>query len=221
MSTSGPFLGALETADRERLFEVGRPRTYDRGVRVFLEDDEPGAVFVVLSGFVKVTVGTPAGRDVLIAVRGPGDLVGEMSALDAGTRSATLEALEDCELLSIPGARFLEFLEERPRAAILLLRLLSLRLRDASGRVAETAAYDVVARLARRLVELAERFGAHENGRVEIALPLTQDEMAAWLGCSRESLVRALHLLREMEVIETGRRRIAIVDLERLRGVGG
>jgi CRP/FNR family transcriptional regulator, cyclic AMP receptor protein len=152
-----------------------------------------------------------------VAVRGPGDLLGEMSAIDGEPRSATVTTLEPVEALLVPGSAFAAFLERQPRVALALLRMMAARLRYADASQAGFATHDVLGRVAFRLVELCERFGATAEGGIEIELPLSQEELASWTGASREAVSKALHLLRSLKIVETGRRRVVVRDLEALR----
>jgi CRP-like cAMP-binding protein len=174
-------------------------------------------VLVLLDGRVKVVALTPAGREVIVAVRGPGDLLGEMAAFDGQPRSATVATLEPVEALLVPGSAFAAFLERRPRVALVILRMVAGRLRYADAQQADFATHDVVGRVAHRLVELCERFGEPGADRIEIELPLSQEELAAWTGASREAVSKALQLLRSLRIVETSRRRVAVLDLEALR----
>jgi len=95
--------------------------------------------------------------------------------------------------------------------------MLSSRLRDADRKRIEFGAYDTLGRLATRLLELVERFGEPTERGVRIALPLTQDELAGWIGSSREAVARALQALRARGYVETRRRTIVVLDLDALR----
>jgi CRP/FNR family transcriptional regulator, cyclic AMP receptor protein len=121
------------------------------------------------------------------------------------------------EALVVEARAFRAFLQERPRLALLLLELLSRRLRDADRKRVEFAAHDAVGRVAARLVELARDHGQAGDGGVEITLPLSQDELAGWTGSSREAVAKALHTLRSLGWVRTGRRRITVLDLDALR----
>ena len=172
---------------------------------------------VLLAGRAKVASLSSAGREVIVAVRGPGDLLGEMSAIDGEPRSATVTTLEPVEALLVPGSAFAAFLERRParrardpadgRRAPALRRRTAGRLRDARRRRARR----------HRLVELSERFGTPGTRRIEIELPLSQEELAAWTGASREAVSKALQLLRSLRIVETGRRHVTVLDPEALR----
>jgi CRP/FNR family transcriptional regulator, cyclic AMP receptor protein len=211
------FLGVLSEAERAELTAVGTRRRHQRGTALFHEREASDRVVIVLAGRVKVSTATEDGKEVVLAFRGPGDLLGELSAIDGEPRSATVSALEPTEVLVVAASSFRAFLEAHPRVALLLLEMLARRLRDADRKRVEFAAHDTVGRVAGRLVELAEEHGRAVDGGVEITLPLSQDELAGWTGASRESVGKALHVMRSLRWVETGRRRITIRDLEALR----
>jgi len=213
------FLSGLAPDELADLFRIGRKRRWPAGATLFGEGDRSNSVVVVLAGRAKVFCLTEQGGEVLLAIRGPGALVGEMSALDGAPRSASVGALEPLETLVIPVAAFLAFLESHPNAAVGILRMIMSRLRDADRKRVEFGTYDTLGRVALRLVELAERFGAAAERGVRIALPLTQDELAGWTGSSRESVTKALATLRRHGVIETQRRSVSVLDLDRLRAL--
>ena len=128
-------------------------------------------------------------------------------------------ALEPVEALAISTGAFADFLDAHPRVLRVLLRVLAGRLRDADRRRVEFAAKETIGRVASRIVELSERFGAAAEGdiRIEIEFPLTQEELAGWTACSRDSVVKALQSMRDLGWIETGRKRITVHDLAAVR----
>ena len=211
------FLETLTPAEAEDLRSVGHSRSYGPNVALFHQGDEAGPLVVLLTGRAKVVSLSSAGHEVIAAVRGPGDLLGEISAIDGEPRSATVTTLEPVEALLVPGSAFAAFLERQPRVALVLLRMMAARLRYADASQAGFATHDVLGRVAFRLVELCERFGTTAEGGIEIELPLSQEELASWTGASREAVSKALHLLRLLKIVETGRRRIVVRDLEALR----
>jgi CRP/FNR family cyclic AMP-dependent transcriptional regulator len=153
----------------------------------------------------------------VLAVRGPGDLLGEFSAIDGAERSATVSALEPIEALMVPSGRFTEFLADHGRLAILLLQTMTRKLRDADRKRVEFCAYDTPGRVARRLLELVDRYGETDGENVRISLSLTQDELAGWTGSSREAVSKALREFRDRGWVTTGRRSIVVLDLDALR----
>jgi len=181
----------------------------------------PSEVLLLIGGWVKVSATTTGGRTVLLALRGPGDLVGELSALDEAPRSASIEAIEPVQALAMTHERFRALLRERPDTAVMLMRELSARLRDADAKRIQMATYTTVERVALCLLELCERFGQEQDGAIEIALPLSQEELATWAGASLESVGRALQQMRGLGWIETRRRAIRVVKPDALRGATG
>lgn len=212
------FWGAVGTDAAADLRARAGPRTFVRGQALMHVGQVPREVLVLLAGRVKVSATTPAGRTVLLAFRGPGDLVGELAALDDEPRSASVVALEPVQALAIGRDEFRAFLLERPAAALVLLSELTARLRDADAKRIQLAAYTTVGRVAFCLLELCERFGAGGDGAVEILLPLSQEELASWAGASIESVGRALQTMRRLGWIETGRRVIRVLDRAALAG---
>jgi CRP/FNR family transcriptional regulator, cyclic AMP receptor protein len=150
-------------------------------------------------------------------VVGPGELVGELAAIEDSPRSTTVTTLEPVDALVVPRTDFLALLNRRPRIALEILRVVARRLRYADAQRAEFAALDVAGRLAQRLVELCERFGTPLERGFEIVLPLSQEELASWVGASREAVSKAFQLLRALQIVETGRRRVTVLDLDALR----
>ncbi|MFD1547212.1 Crp/Fnr family transcriptional regulator [Nonomuraea guangzhouensis] len=211
----GEFLSMLTADEVEEMRTAGRPRRWDRGTTVMSEGDTSDWVLVLTEGRVKVSSHTSSGTEVVLAVRGPGALLGEMSAIDGSPRSATVTALEPIAGMVIRD--FPAFLQEHGRIAVLLMQLVTGRLRDADRKRIEYGAFDTTGRVATRLIELAERYGEKTNSGVRVALPLSQDELAGWTGASREAVSKALRTLRDRGLIETGRRRVVIHDLEGLR----
>src|SRR5262249_37308811 len=128
----------------------------------------------------------------------------------------SIVALDAVQALAIAPADFLAFLRATPDASLYVMRLLAFRLRDADRKRVEYATQDVVGRLAGRLVELVDRFGAEDDGAVRIELPLTQEDLAGWVGASREATARALQQMRGLGWVTTERRAITVLDLDGL-----
>jgi CRP-like cAMP-binding protein len=153
----------------------------------------------------------------LLAIRGPGDLIGELGALEQIPRFGTATALEQVEALVVPATVFRKVVAENPAAAGVVMQMLGHRLRDSDRKRAEFGTRGSGARVAARLLELADRFGVRVDEGIRIDLPLTQDELALWTGCSREAVTKAMQAMRESRWVKTGRRSIVIVDEEALR----
>ncbi|MCK9249114.1 MAG: Crp/Fnr family transcriptional regulator [Solirubrobacteraceae bacterium] len=216
------FLDALDDEQRRELRRRATPRRFPRGGALAHAGQVGDRVLVITDGHVKLTRITPEGREVLLAVRGPGDLVGEQSAIDGEVRSATITALGAVEALAIAPDDFLGYVTTVPEAALYVMRTLAERLRDADRKRVEHASHDVVGRLSLRIGELCDRFGTvGPDGGTRIDLPLTQEDLAGWVGASRESTARALHQMRDLGWVTTGRRSIVCHDLDALRRRAG
>lgn len=215
------FLGALHTAEREELQRIGRFRRFRRGETLFHEGDPSDFVVLILEGNVKVSCAAECGAETLLAVCGVGDIVGELSAVDGKPRSAQVAALDAVHVRMIPAADFTRFLEAHPRVLKVLLALISGRLRDADRERAEVRAFGVPSRLALRLLELSQTHGRQTPEGIELELPLSQQELAEWVGASREAVAKALRLLRERGAIDTRRRAITVLRPDLLRRLIG
>ena len=214
---SGDLLGS---GAFEALRAAGHVRRYERGEAIMHERQVPDSIVVVCSGHVKLTRGAAKGREALLAIVGPGELLGELSAIDREPRSATAIALEDVEAIEVPASSFVGLLEERRDLSRHLREVLSARLRDSGLMRVEFAALDSVGRVCARLAELCERFGQPVDAGIRIEMPITQDELADWAVCSREATGKALRSLRELGWIETSRGVITVSAPDELRRRG-
>jgi CRP/FNR family transcriptional regulator, cyclic AMP receptor protein len=206
-------LGAVASASVALLRTQGRPRRFRTGATLFHEGDLSDWVGLLVRGRVKVSSYGADGRERLVAVIGPGELLGELSAIDGEPRSATATALEPLEVHVLTSDEFVALLEKSPAATLGILRSVIGRLRDSDKRRVEFGALDTVGRVGRLLVELAERYGEEVDGAIRIGLPLSQEELAGWAGASRGAVVKALRTLRARGWIETARREIKVLDL--------
>jgi CRP/FNR family transcriptional regulator, cyclic AMP receptor protein len=215
------FLEALMPEEAADLRAGGRERHYDAGVALFHEGDDAGSVIVLLAGRAKLTVPLSSDREVIVAVRGPGDLLGELAALVDAPRSATVVTIEPVDALILSGSAFAAFLDRNARVGLVILRLVAERLLYADLQQAQFATHDVVGRVAHRLVELTDRFGVETGDGIVLDVPLSQEELAGWTGASREAVNKALQVLRSLHMIQTGRRRLTVLDADGLRRLAG
>jgi CRP/FNR family transcriptional regulator, cyclic AMP receptor protein len=194
----------------------GRPVQFRRGQALFTEGDLAERVFIIERGWVMLSSVAPNGREIVLGIRGPGDVIGDLSALDGAPRSATALAVGEVEA-TVTAASALTRALSNAATAVELLRILAARLRDADRKRLEFAALDTLGRVAWRLQELGERFGEETREGIEVELPLSQEQLASWCGASREATVKALATLRSLGCIATGRRSVVIRDAEALR----
>ena len=166
----------------------------------------------VCSGELKVAVALDD-REVVLEVIGPGEILGELAAIDGRPRSARAVTLTAVEVVAVSAASFRTFLAERPEAARVLMHDLAGRLRRASRRQVELGALDSTARVCGRLVDLMARYGRPVGPGVLIHGPLNQSDIAAWAGLSREAVVKALNRLRAVGWVTTTPRSITVLDV--------
>jgi CRP/FNR family transcriptional regulator, cyclic AMP receptor protein len=214
--TAEGFLASLSVDEADAFRAAGFRRTYGANVTLLHQADEAGPVMVLLRGRAKIAV-SESGREAIFGVVGPGELVGELAALDNSPRSTTVTTLEPVEALVVPRSDFCALLDRHPRVALVILRLVAHRLRYADAQRAQFATLDVAGRLAQRLLELCDRFGTRYERGIEVSLPLSQEELANWTGASREAVAKAFQLLRTLDIVETGRRRVTVFDLDALQ----
>ena len=217
------FLARLDAEASRAFHALGVPRHHRRGATVLFEGDMSDSVLFILNGRLKVLSTTADGRELVLGLRGPGELLGELTAIaqDGHARSATVVALDEVDVRAISGNEFRQFLLEHPTSALGLLTMLVERLREADRQRVEFGSLDVAHRVARLLVDLAVSGGEASDEGTHVAGQLTQDELAGMVSASRESLARALGALRKQGLIRTGRRSIVVLDLDRLRTYAG
>jgi CRP-like cAMP-binding protein len=216
----GSFAALIDTQQWSAMQLMGRTVAFPRGSVLMFEGDPSDRVMVLLEGRVKVTRAGPHGQDLVLSIRGPGEIVGEFpcSCAGAGAQLGSVSALEPVRALVLDSRQFHHYVARTPEAASALLEVLSHRLRDAVLKRAEFSSSDTIGRLAARLVELADRYGTASERGIVIGLPLSQEELAGWVGACHAGLARALQVLRQLGWIETERRRIIVRDLDALRG---
>jgi len=189
------FRGLSDGALRH-LAEQSRYCRFQAGEVLFYQGEPGSACHIVMRGRLRVFVLGEDGRELAVRIFGPGEIVGEMALLEGLPRSANVEALEATETLELQRDALLYCLRNSPSLALSLLRDLSARLRYATEEAEGLASLTVAERLVRRLRKLAEWSGVPVPGGVRIVPPMTQQELAALIGTSRESVNRALVQLR-------------------------
>lgn len=211
------FGDELAEPEWAELVQHGRPRQLSSGALLLVEGTRSDTVVIVISGRVKVFTTAEDGTEAVVAVRGPGAVLGELAAIDGQPHSASAACLEPLEVLAVGRRQFIAFLHAHPQAMWVLMRILARRLREANRDRLELGVYDTLGRLARRLVELADRYGQPTEAGIRITLPLTQDELARWIGASPEAVTKAFRTLRAEGCVRTQRRTITVIDVEGLR----
>jgi CRP/FNR family transcriptional regulator, cyclic AMP receptor protein len=216
-----PFLRQLGQEDADALLARVRRREAARSEVILRAGSAGDDVAVVISGRVRLVAYGADDREVMLAIRGPGELIGEMAALGAQRRTASAIALDDVEAGFMRADEFRTFLSEHPDAALVLMRMLVRRLTEADRDRVALATQDSVGRVAKRLLELSSEHGTPSEGGTRIELSITQDELARWTGATRETVSRALRLMRQLGWVSTDHRAITVLDAAALRDRSG
>ncbi len=206
------LFGTLPPAALSQIAASMRLVHYEANATIFQEADVGHTCLVVLDGLVKVYRESEGGREVVLAILGSGEWLGELSLLDDLPRSASATALEPADLLVVPRDAFRKHMVTYPEIALVMLRLLARRLRRTDGLIADAAFLDATERVASILLDLGKRFGHAMGPSIEIPLHLRQQDMAAMVGVTRESLNRALVTLESEGLITYGRMRITLLN---------
>ncbi|CAM3658898.1 Crp/Fnr family transcriptional regulator [Kibdelosporangium persicum] len=219
MVDTGPdsFWGRLTTAERGVIEQVSARRVYAAGDYLCHEGDQSRHVIVVISGHVQVITHTLDGREVVIALRSAGDILGEMAALYDQPRTATLRALDKVEAFTIPSNRFTHLCQTRAKLSWTLLGVLHARFGELNQQRAEYGGGSASQRVYAQLAQMAVEHGARDGATIEIKAGLTQQQLADNAATSRESYARALRVLRDRGIISTGRGWIRVHRLDELR----
>ncbi|HZP14590.1 MAG TPA: Crp/Fnr family transcriptional regulator [Nocardioides sp.] len=210
------LFGALDDDAASALAESLSEVKIRRGDVLFHEGDTGDELFIVLDGKVKLGRTSVDGRENLLAILGPGQMFGELSLFDPGPRSATVTAITDCTFASLSHEDLLKWLEARPVVASGLLAQLAGRLRKANDVVSDLVFSDVPGRVAKALLDLADRFGRTADDGVHVHHDLTQEELAQLVGASRETVNKALADFASRGWVRLEPRSVVILDIERL-----
>jgi CRP/FNR family cyclic AMP-dependent transcriptional regulator len=211
-----PLFAALEPAAQQELRAQMAEVHLPRGQSLFDEGDPGDRLYVGTEGKVKLGRTAADGRENLLAVMGPGEMFGELSLFDPGPRSATVTAVTDAVFSSLSHEDLLRWLDGRPAVARGLLAQLAGRLRRANDVVADLVFSDVPGRVAKALLDLADRFGRTADDGVHVHHDLTQEELAQLVGASRETVNKALADFVSRGWLRLEPRSVVIMDIERL-----
>jgi CRP/FNR family transcriptional regulator, cyclic AMP receptor protein len=214
------FWGLLARDERDALWDLGIRRDYAPGARILLEGDPSTHVFVLLEGWVKVLSTTGQGGEIVLALRGDGDIVGEHAG-PAGRRNATVQAVDTVRALIVRYDKFTSFLDSSPSAGRAYRRVVTQTWSDSDAILRRRADTTGAQRLAALLLDLTERYGSKTYDAVDLTIPLSQDELASLADTSRATVTRALSNWKRRGFISTGQRRITIIDLRGLRQIAG
>ncbi|HET6503226.1 MAG TPA: Crp/Fnr family transcriptional regulator [Amycolatopsis sp.] len=216
----GSLLGRMRRRDRDALLRLGVPVSFPARQVMLRQGDRGEHALLLLSGYVKVFVGTRQGREVLVAVRGPGDLLGEMAVLEDRHRCANTVAGTLVAARLVGGAELREFLGRNAEACLSVARTVSERLRSAEKSRVDFVATPAPTRVAQVLIETAQRFGRRTPAGWDLGVPLTRAEVASLAGTALSTVEKAFHAMQNEGLLRLRYRRIVVRDLTELRRFG-
>jgi CRP/FNR family transcriptional regulator, cyclic AMP receptor protein len=189
----------------------------NRGERLFSEGDDGDKLYIILEGKIKLTKAAPDGRENLLSVHGPGEMFGELSLFDPIPRTSSATAVTSARLAGIAHDEMRTWLSSRPEVAMHLLQALAQRLRRINDVKADLVFTDGPGRVAKALLDLADRFGVMTPEGVQVNHDLTQEELAQLVGASRETVNKALADFTARGWIQLAAKSVLVTDTDRLR----
>lgn len=211
-----PLFSALDAEAAAALRASMTEKRVPRSGIIFSEGEPGDRMYVVLDGKVKLGQSSPDGRESLLAVLGPGEVFGELSLFDPGPRTATATAITDTVVVGLGHGDLRPWLTGRPEVAEALLQALAQRLRRTNEALADLVFSDIPGRVAKQLLDLADKFGQPGPDGVLVHHDLTQEELAQLVGASRETVNKALADFTQRGWIEVDQRQVLLIDMERL-----
>jgi len=214
-----PLFTDLPQEQLRSLVSVLERRTYRKGQIILRQGDQGDSLFVIVSGRVRIYTISPDGHEWSVWFYDRGDFFGEMALLSGEPRSANAQAMQRTEVLILRRRAFRNYLLSDSLTAVRIIEALSQRLRRTTESAEGLVALTVTQRIARKLLELTERYGVAQEGGVLIDLDLSQEAIASLVGTTRESANRALSGMREQGIVQIERVRIRVIRPEKLKAL--
>lgn len=212
-----PFFAGLDPATLERVAASMRSRRFRRGEVIFHIGDPGDALFVLVEGEVKISLPSETGEEAILATLRVGDVFGELALLDGAPRSASATALSASETVMLPRDRFRELIATEPGVRDALLASIAGELRRLTTHVEELHFLDITGRLAARLARIARDGGTRlPDGGIRLRSNLTQGDLAAMVGCTRQSVNKLLGQFTDDGLLRLEREGIVVIDIEGL-----
>ncbi|MDY5785432.1 CRP-like cAMP-activated global transcriptional regulator GlxR [Corynebacterium sp.] len=215
LARAGIFQGVNADAVTALISEMEAVR-FPRGTTIFDEGEPGDRLYIITEGKVKLARHAPDGRENLLSVMGPSDMFGELSIFDPGPRTSSAVCVTEVTAATMNSETLRVWIEDHPEIAQQLLRVLARRLRRTNASLADLIFTDVPGRVAKTLLQLANRFGSQEGGALRVNHDLTQEEIAQLVGASRETVNKALATFAQRGWIRLEGKSVLIVDTEHL-----
>jgi CRP-like cAMP-binding protein len=210
------MFAGMDDAEARALVATMKPVELSRGNVLFHEGEAGDRLYIIGEGKIKLGRSSTDGRENLLALLGPGDMFGELTLFSPGPRTATATSVSESVVYELSHRALVEWIRPRPAVAAHLLAALAIRLRRTNESLADLVFADVPGRVAKSLLDLAQRFGERTEDGIRVAHDLTQEELAQLVGASRETVNKALADFAARGWIRREGRAVVLIDFERL-----
>ena len=214
------FLGSLSDAALDTVLRRGHIKKYSAGDIICRRQDRGDTLMLIITGLIKITNSNLDGKEIVLNFLGTGDPYGEMAVFDGQLRTADAIALVDTEVFTVYARDLLPLLTTHPQALLEIVQVLCEKLRAASA-VIEDSSLDIRRRVARGLLRLSQQHGRTSNKGIRVNLTVSQSELGAYLGMTRENVNRQLGQLRNAGIIRTEGAQIIVTDEVTLAEIAG
>jgi CRP-like cAMP-binding protein len=203
----------------DNLSRFARVQKFAKGDVIVRKGAAGNGMMAVVEGRVKISTVSPDGKEVILDFINPGEVFGEIALLDNRERTANAVAMEACQVMVLERRDFLPFLERHPQACIKLLSVLCGRLRQTNQLIEDSLFLNVASRLAKRLLDFTRQYGERRSEGILIHLKLSQQEIGALIGVTRESVNKQLSAWQERGWVKVSRGAILVTNIEALESV--
>jgi len=210
----------LNNSERDALFMRARTRTYAADETIFLMGSPGDDMVAVVSGTIRISVPSADGKEITLAILGPGDICGEIALLDGKERTADANATTECSVVVLERRDVLAFLAKHPDAWAKLITVLCGRMRTVDHQMAEFAMASLPVRLAKALLRLAVPESRSADGGASECIHLTQRELGNAIGATRESVNKHLRAWQRKGLVRIADRLVVITDRASLEILG-
>jgi len=207
-----PLFSGLDPGDLETLLSHGRIEHHPAGHKIFTKGEPGRSLIAILRGSIRITSPSPRGKVVVLNIINAGEVFGEITLLDGGERTGTATTVTDCDIFVLDRRDFIPFLERHPHVCLLLLGVLSQRLRQTSEQVEDVLFRPLETRIAKALFRLANRVG-DRNSAAPLAIRISQQQLGDMVGSTRESINKQLRAWQSAGLVGLVKGSIVIRDI--------
>ncbi len=212
-----PIFSELTETELAAISALMLIRKYKKRQLIFVEGEPGEAIYIILDGKVKLTKSTPSGRELILGIRQTGEPFAEVVLFDGGVYPATAEVIEDSEIGILRNHDVEQLVMNNSAISIALLKTMSQRLRVSQQKLRDLALKDTLGGMVNTLKRLAKEHGTKTEQGILIDLNLTHQDLANFIGTSRESANRFISDLKKSKIISVDKGKITIIDMEKFQ----